>query len=196
VLGGIVNAGGLFETIALTISRWEFLGSLYRGNIRRTGPRDAMAFARRFLEPANALYANVHNLAGRKNRQPNQSDIFTMARDKPLHGANPAAIELENGTGIVTWMMGPGPTGHDHLQVDQFRALHVDATKLYEELLVAMTLFAEYLDQNQERVAGNVIGNHLPQERWLRAAWARFKPHGRGSLVDWMRHGVQYGVPV
>lgn len=196
VFSGIVQASGVLELPALVISRWEFLGSLYRGNIDSTGCLDAVVFAKRFLERVNHQYSQVHNLTGRPNQQLNQSDMFMMIRNKPLHGANPAGIETDAADGVATWRIGPGPTGHTHLALDQQGSLHVDGTQLYEELLDAMTLFAEYLDQNTERQGDQIIGNHLPACRWNRAFWGRFKPHAKDNLAAWMMRGVQHGIPV
>ncbi len=195
VFAGMLQAGGVLEVPALVISRWELLGSLYRGNIGRTGSLDAIVFARRFLEPVNPRYSKVHNIVGRQNQEDNQSDIFMMARNKPLHGANPAGIETEDGSGIAGWLIGPGPTGGRHLELDQNGNLHFDGAELFEELLEGMTLFASYLDENTEREGDSTFGNHLPQERWLRAFWARFKPHARDNLQSWMLHGARHGVP-
>jgi hypothetical protein len=114
-------------------------------------------------------------------------------RNKPLHGARPPAIEAVNGSGVVTWAIGAGETGGTHLAVDALGQFHVNATKLYEELLEAMKLFADYLDANTEKGGKDPITNHLPRDRWLRAAWARFKPHGHAGAA-WMTRGVEHGV--
>lgn len=92
VLQGVVAASGVFEVPALVISRWEFLGSLFRGNATEdTGCRDAVAYTAKFLTHVNPLYAGVHNLVGRANQQINQSDIFMMYRNKPFHGVHSLA---------------------------------------------------------------------------------------------------------
>ncbi len=189
VFAGIVAASAVLELPALVVSRWEYLGSLYRGNINDvTNYTDAMAFSDRFLAEVNGLYRQVHTVSG---RQP--SDVFTMIRNKPLHGANPAAIEAADGSGVIGWWIAPGDTGGTHLAVDPLGKLHINGTQLYEELLSAMGLLADYLDANTERGGPGTLSQHLPQERWLRAAWARFKPHGQ-AWADWLVHGQPYGI--
>jgi len=178
VFAKIVEASAVLELPALVVSRWEYLGSLYRGHTgERTGCEDAVAFSTRFLEQVNPLYRGVHNLTGRTVQQANQSDIFMMIR-----------------SGVVAWWIEAGDTGGTHLAVDPAGKLNVNGTKLYEELLDAMQLFADYLDQNTEKGGADTITNHLPQERWLRAAWARFKPHGHPGAT-WMTRGLAHGVP-
>jgi hypothetical protein len=196
VFSGIVSANAVLELPALVVSRWEYLGSLYRGHVEETtGCLDAVAFARRFLEPLDANYRNVHNLAGRPNQQPNQSDIFMMVRNKPLHGANPAGVASADGTGVVGWRIGAADTGNTHLTVDSSGNLHINGTKLYEQLCEAMLLFAGYLDANTEQGGPDTLSTHRPQERWLRAAWARFRPHGIGAAA-WMARGIPHSIPV
>jgi hypothetical protein len=195
VFAKIVEADAVLELPALVVSRWEYLGSLYRGHTgERTGCEEAVAFSTRFLERVNPLYRGVHNLTGRPVQQANQSDIFMMIRNKPLHGANPAAVQAADGSGVVAWWIGAGDTGHTHLAVDPAGKLNVNGTKLYEELLDAMTLFADYLDTNTEKGGADTITNHLPQDRWLRAAWARFKPHGHPGAA-WLTRGLAHGIP-
>jgi hypothetical protein len=196
VFAKIVAADAVLELPGLVVSRWEYLGSLYRGHTgERTGCEEAVAFSTRFLEHVNPLYRGVHNLTGRNAQQANQSDIYMMIRNKPLHGASPAAIQAADGSGVVTWWIAAGDTGGTHLAIDPTGRLHVNGTKLYEELLEAMKLFADYLDQNtKEKAGGDAITNHLPQERWLRAAWARFKPHGHPGAT-WMARGIEHGIP-
>src|SRR5688572_29880221 len=73
VLSGVVKASGVFEVPALVISRWEFLGALYRGNIDGTKCQDAVAYATKFLGQVNPSYAGVHNYVGRAQQNANQS---------------------------------------------------------------------------------------------------------------------------
>jgi hypothetical protein len=191
----IIDASLVLELPALVVSRWEYLGSLYRGHTgERTGCEEAVAFSTRFLEPVNPLYRSAHNLAGRPVQQANQSDIFMAIRNKPLHGASPPAIEAVNGSGVVTWSIGPSDTGGTHLTVDALGKFHLNGAKLCDELLDGMKLFADYLDANTEKGGKDAITNHLPQARWLRAAWARFKPHGHAGAA-WMIRGVEHGIP-
>jgi hypothetical protein len=195
VFAGIVAASAVLELPALVVSRWEYLGSLHRGNVSdQTNAVDAIAFADRFLVPVNPQYQLVHNVAGRATNNPNQSDFYMMLRNKTLHGANPAAIHATDGSGVVAWWIGPHDTGATHLAVDADGKLNVNGTALYEELLAAMRLYADYLDANTEQGGPGALSQHLPQERWLRAAWARFKPHGQ-AWAEWLVHGQSYGVP-
>lgn len=190
VFAGIVAASAVLELPALVVGRWEYLGSLYRGNISdRTNAVDAAAFSDRFLTVVNPQYRHVHNVAGRSNNQPNQSDFYMMIRNKTLHGANPAAIHVGNAHGVVAWWIGPHDTGAPHLEVDPAGKLNVNGTKLYEELLDGMALYADYLDASADRLGTN----YSPQERWLRGAWARFQPHGQ-DWADWLALGQPYGV--
>ncbi len=185
----------MLELPAIVVSRWEYLGSLYRGHTgERTGCEEATAFSTRFLEQVNPLYKSAHNLAGRAVQQANQSDLFMAIRNKSLHGANPPAIEAANGSGVVGWSIGTSDTGGTHLAVDSLGMLHVNGARLCEELLDAMKLFADYLDENVEKGGTHAITKHLPRDRWLRAAWARFKPHGHAGAA-WMTAGIAHGIP-
>lgn len=183
-LGGSAT---VHELVALVVSRWEYLGGLYRGNTsENTTQQDAKAFADRFLVQVNPLYAGVHDLT---NRRTGGSEIFTMLRNKPLHGANPAGLLTAGGQIVVGWLIGAHDTGHPHLEVS-VGSLHIHGDKFSEELLEGMSLYADYLDNNNDALTTP----HLPQGRFLRAAWARFRPHYLAE-VDWMQLGGQHGIP-
>jgi len=192
VFNRFVAAGAPIELPALVVSRWEYLGSLYLGSVEnRTDVAEAVAFCDRFLTQVNGQYQHVHNLAGRVAPPPGRSDFFTMFRNKPLHGLNPAPIHAADGSGVVAWWIGTGITDAAHLTVDPFGKLHLNEALLSIELVDVMKLYADYLDANTDWLGGN----YLPQERWLRAGWARFRPHEQ-PWPDWLALGQPYGVPV
>jgi hypothetical protein len=202
----MADKGSAYEAASLVISRWEFLGGLYRGNIGGTGCEDAVVFADRFLQPTK-LYHDAHNLINRQNQDPKQSDIFMMLRNKPLHGFAPAGIEaVDPNKGVVAWMLGAGVAPGNHLSVDADTNLHVNTKQFADDLYDAMGRFADYLDLNINDPASDkrVIGHHLPRERWLRAHWARYMPHTKRSkdelpatLIAWMMRGAKdHGIPI
>jgi hypothetical protein len=191
----MLDADGLFETNAYVVSRWEFLGGLYRGNVEmNTDCTDAVAFAKKFLEGVNSKYKDVHNLVGRTHQNQNQSDMFMMIRNRPFHAADPAAILVGKGRSVAVWRMAYDDPKVKHLSLDRRRRLHVNARKLYTELLDATELFAKYLDANTDKIQGL-----LPQDRYMRAAWARHRPHAgkkNPNAKSWMQLGEKrYGIP-
>jgi hypothetical protein len=192
---GMLDAGGVLEVPALVITRWEFLGGLYRGNTEFNNARDAAAFARRFLNKVNPNYDHLHNLADPKVKPPHsQCDVHKMLRNNPLHGFTPAAIESADGSGVIAWWVAPDETGGEHLVVDDQGKLHVNGRRLCHELKQAMLLFAELLDADNDAEPQDLLGTHRPQERWLRSFWARFQPHGHDH-ASWMTRGQQHGIP-
>ena len=195
VFAGIVRASGVFEVPALIISRWEFFGALYRGNLEQSGCRDAVAYAKKFLTQVNPLYAGVHNYGHRQNQNANQSDMFMMFRNKPFHGVHPAGMNMHDNSGVLGWLVDLKPTGGTHLGLDGNGNVHLDGSKLIDEFLDSMTLFAGYL--NVDRIDANefdLVEAKTPKERWLRAHWARYMPHG-GDDAQWIRLGNARGIP-
>lgn len=86
------------------------------------------------------------------------------------------------------------PTGGVHLQLNADGNVHLNGAQLVEELLSSMTLFADHLDQNVQTNGDDIMEARLPVERWLRAHWARYKPHG-ADLPAWMALGTARGIP-
>jgi hypothetical protein len=193
VFSRVAGPDTVLELPALVITRWEFLGCLYRGNTGAAGTLDAVTFAKRFLERVNPRYAQLHNLAGRTNSQPNQSDIYEMLRNRVLHGLHPAAVESAVGDGVVAWWIGPSETGGPHLEVDAQGKLHLNGQRFWRELIEAMSLFADLLDEDNE-IGSDVAEERAPQARWLRAFWARYTPHGQ-KPSSWLARGHAYGIP-
>ena len=195
VFAGIVKASGVFEVPALIISRWEFLGALYRGNLWTSDCRDAVAYATKFLTQVNPLYAGVHNYGNRPIQNANQSDMFMMFRNKPFHGVHPAGINMHDDSGVLAWLVDLKPTGGTHLGLDRSGSVHLDGAKLIDEFLDSMTIYAAYL--NVDRTDSNevdLVDARTPKERWLRAHWARYKPHG-GDDARWGALGSARGIP-
>src|SRR5438874_2450043 len=77
-LEGLLSASAIFEAVSLVISRWEFLGSLYRGNDGKTGVDDVRAYTKRFLEPIQGRYRDIHDLA---RDDKGNSDFYSILRD-------------------------------------------------------------------------------------------------------------------
>jgi hypothetical protein len=195
VLAGVVNASGVFEVPALVISRWEFLGGLYRGNTTvKTDGQDAIAYAGRFLTQVNPDYAGVHNYGHRPNQNANQSDLFSMFRNKPLHGVHPAGINMHDNSGVLGWLVDLKPTGGTHLTLVG-NNVHIDGSRLISEFLDSMTSFSDYLNVDRtDNQDVDLLEVKTPQERWLRAHWARYCPHG-WNLGQWMTLGLARGIP-
>ena len=184
----MADQNAIFDVAGLVIARWEFLGGLYSGTDEGTGYRAALAYSRRFLIPMNGNYATVEKLVDCADPA-DRFDLFTMLRNKPLHGVVPAGIATEDNKGVVTWWIGfTGILPGSHMTVDADGGLHVDANKLCEELGQSMLAFADYLDADSDQIRGR-----LPQARWQRGFWARFQPKFMPAK-DWMARGVALGV--
>jgi hypothetical protein len=189
LFGAMAEQNALFDVVGLVIARWEFLGGLYRGSDGGTGVADALAYSRKFLFPVNRNYANTEKLVDRTDPS-ERFDLFTMLRNKPLHGLVPAGVATEDCAKVVTWWMGfSGISAANHMTVDVDGGLHVDAREMCAELARSMNLFADYLDANTD-----VIDGRSPQARWRRGFWARFQPKFMPG-PEWMALGVAEGVP-
>jgi hypothetical protein len=184
----LANVNAVFDLAGLVIARWEFLGGLYLGTIEDTNVKDALAYARAFLQGVNSNYANVEQLVDRSQTH-DRLDIYQMLRNKTLHGMNPAGIATDDGAGVVTWWIGTsGIAKEHHLIVDSDGGLHVDCTMLFEELLTSVTDFAAYLEVNGAGKEGL-----MPQARWRRGFWARFCPKSMKG-PEWLAKSVLRGV--
>jgi hypothetical protein len=178
----------IFELSSLVMARWEFLGALYLGTERDSDFEQALEYSRRFLVPINRNYAGIERLVD-TNDPRERFDAFTMLRNKPLHGAVPAGIATPDGKSVVTWWTGFQGVGRgDHLTVDSNGGLHLDCSRLYEELLQSVGSFADYQDANNE-----LLGGLLPHARWRRGYWARFRPVCM-ACSGWMAEGVRLDV--
>jgi len=181
-----VNA--IFELSSLVIARWEFLGALYLGTEGDSDYHDALAYSRQFLIPINRNYACVENLVDCLDPR-ERFDLFTMLRNKPLHGLVAAGIATPDNKGVVTWWIGFHKIApENHLTVDRNGGLHLDGSKFCEELLQSVASFADYQDANTDLVEGR-----LPHARWRRGYWARFKPKFMKCSLR-MAEGVKFGV--
>ena len=184
----IADADGIFELISLICARWEFLGSLYRGNTDKTNYKDAIYYTSKFLVPINAHYNKIHNISGRQNAR---SDFFTMFRNKPLHGGTPAAVTRKGEGDIVSWNIGFDKETHTyHLQIREGR-MHINGNIFLEEFISSLRGFADYLKENTQILD---LDGHQPEARFKRAFWARFEPL-HYSHNDWMSEGYKRGIP-
>jgi len=195
------SGGGLFEVTAIVISRWEFLGGLYCGETgERTDVRHAAAYARRFLPK----YAHTHNMSGDSSATDDTCELFSMLRNKPLHGFTPAGVATNDKKGVVAWNVGANAT---HLSLAG-PGIQVDCLTLIEDLCKSMEDYAVVLDHDMEPAAigsntNLVVDPRSPRKRWLRAFWARFRPIGfedpNGAIKGheaWMKLGESsYGIP-
>jgi hypothetical protein len=124
-----------------------------------------------------------------------------MVRNKALHGADPAPILDDAGVSVAAWQMGISLADSDHLGVDDLVRIHLSATLFRRELLAGVEGYEKYLRDNMERSGPKILENHLPRERFLRAAWARFTPHvkdknkRRQAERKWMALGATLGIP-
>ncbi len=186
-LNGIALAKGIFELISMVLSKCEFLGSLFRGNINKeTSAHDMVEYVTAFLQPVNQNYQNIHNLSGRPNQR---SEFFSVFRNKPLHGGTPAGILDANSQNIFTWWIGFSPsTRANHLTVVN-GSIHVDGNLLMDEFRQSLTAFALFLQANNR-----FSDNSLPSERFQRAFWVRFLPLYL-PIQDWLQEGTRRGIP-
>jgi len=127
-------------------------------------------------------------------RSRDRFDIFTMLRNKPLHGVVPAAIRTQPDEVVAWWMQFDGGS-LDHLAIDAKGKLHVDVSKLARELLGAADRFERYLAADATLLAcGPDNMPRSPTARWQRALWARFRPHEEPG-ADWIKRGEKLGIP-
>lgn len=186
-LDGIAQADGIFELISVVLSKCEFLGSLFRGNIsKETDVHDMVEYVTAFLRPVNYNYQNIHNLSGRTSQG---SEFFSVFRNKPLHGGTPAGILDANSQDILAWWIGGSRTTRDnHLTVVNGR-IHVDGNLLIYEFRQSLTNFAVSLQANNR-----FPDNSLPSERFQRAFWVRFLPLYL-EHQKWIQEGTRRGIP-
>lgn len=180
------EVNGIFEFASIVVARWEFLGGLYLGKAD-TDVTAAREYMREFLAPVNPAYLEVENLV--QNPTQNGLDFFTMLRNKPLHGLNPAAVATQDAEHVVTWWIGfSGIEAQQHLRVDKDGALHVDCNLLFAELQESMEAYAQYLDLDTHEIDGAT-----PKDRWRRAYWNSFKPKFMPDL-KWKQKGTDRGL--
>jgi hypothetical protein len=125
-----------------------------------------------------------------------ESEFFSMLRNKPLHGFTPAGV-LTNANDVVAWGVGSTAT---HLAMGP-KGILVDSVQLALDLCNSMDAFANVLDQNTEGVVVDVtsrlnpVSTKPPRDRWVRGFWARFCPIGHVK-ANWMTLGeASYGIP-
>lgn len=167
----------VFETAALVVGRWEFLGGLVRGDTDFEPNANRLrveAFAFQFLAPGNVQYGDREVL----------SALYTMLRNKPIHGLVPAGVA--NGQEVLTWWVGQtGIDAANHLRVDSKRALHVNCSLLADDLATGLERFAASLAEEPAGEAAN---------RFRRSFWARFCPTTT-PVAQWMKLGADRGLP-
>lgn len=187
----LIEWADLFERIAklhpivtasLIIARWEFLGALYLGSAKDTSHSEVRAYVERFLVPINDAYSQVHDLVDQASGS-SGSDLYSMLRNKPLHGYVPAAIADTSSKGLVTWWIGgTGIEPEMHLRVDRYGGLHIDSVAMSRELIDSLKDFAEYLRQDCDPMAKG-----SPTELWTTALWAKYRPKNVQEKV-WIQY--------
>ncbi len=174
---------GAYEHAALILSKWEFLGGLYNG-ASDTNAEDARAYARKFLP----TYEPFQNLSGRTGVA---SDLFSMLRNRPLHGFTPASVLVERTDEVVGWRI-----NEPHLVTNAEGSVGIMSGRLQDDFINSVRNYAKYLaaDANDPR---DPQGS--PKERWRRGFWMRFCPVVKASdrqqwLQDWFAEGRQRGL--
>jgi hypothetical protein len=170
---------GVYEHAALILAKWEFLGGLYNGS-GNTDAEDARAYARKFLPK----YEPFQNLSGRVHVA---SDLFSMLRNRPLHGFTPASVLIENTDEVVGWRI-----NEPHLQMNADGNIGIVPDVLQSDFIASMRQYANYLEADVIESGGPA---KLPKERWRRGFWMRFCPIVRRSdqaqwTQDWFNEGL------
>jgi len=179
---GLIQANAYYDIVGLIGSRWESLGGLLRGTTDGdTGYKDAVAYSAAFLEPLQPRYAPLHDMTMSGGKKTG-SDLFTMCRNKPLHGTTPAPIYFADGSGgVICWWIGTNVPLANHLLVDAEGALHISCQLLRDELLHSMATFADYLESGPAEV----------REAFRRAHWMTLRPQGYERKA-WLSDGRQH----
>lgn len=166
-----MRATGVYEHIALLISKWEFLGGLLLGS-STSSVAEARAYADRFLPQ----YYLLHNLSG--GCPATGSELFSAFRNKALHGFTPSAISLPNSC-VATWTIPAHPNG----AITCADEILIDSASIQDDFIKSMSAYASYLAMNVD-----VAYPLSPQERWRRSFWCRFNPVGH-SIAAWELDG-------
>jgi hypothetical protein len=171
---------GVYEHAALILAKWECLGGLYNG-ANDTNAEDARAYARKFL-PA---YEPFQNLSGRPGVA---SDLFSMLRNRPLHGFTPASVLIENTDEVVGWRINA-----PHLQTNAEGSVGIVPKQLQDDFIASVRQYAKYL------AADTIEPNDPPKppkERWRRGFWMRFCPVVKkkdqpAQIQTWFNEGLK-----
>jgi hypothetical protein len=193
-LAAMNAAHGYFEILSITFARWEFFGGLYEGVTGDSDHRQASAYCRRFVEPIQPRYGDLHDVAERGGNHPTKPDFISMFRDNPFHGMSLIPCMGRDEGHLVGWLVGTagGIPPERHLVIDATGNININCGLVVLEMLASMQSFARYLDENTDR-----LDERVPGARLQRAFWARQRPvHFRGEPDIWMKKGYSRGVPI
>jgi hypothetical protein len=179
---------GPYEHLSLVFARCEFLGGLYTGTAD-TDVAEARSWIDAFMVPVRAGYAALHNLSG---RTPNGSEMFSVYRNKALHGYTPAGVLAPGGGDVVGWWIPSRPhLGRHGVSV------RISSHSLEADFFRALERFARYLDANVQRNANAMRDNPGaqldPKHAFRRSFWLRFQPLHH-PLAAWTASGVNKGL--